>query len=73
MICRGCGCTEDRPCLLEIPGLAPVPCSWVAPGLCSGCTEPTADELASFVGRELEPPAPSPLLVDQFGAPLVFK
>lgn len=68
MKCRGCGCTDDRPCLLEIPGLAPVTCSWVAPGLCSGCEEvaggPELEELA---------PAPSPLLVDQFGAPLVFK
>jgi hypothetical protein len=31
-VCRVCGCTEDDACLVDGE-----PCSWVEPGLCSGC------------------------------------
>jgi len=64
MVCEVCGCTDDNPCVGFLPvGDGPsqeVTCSWVAPGLCSGCAPP-----------ELE--TPEPLLFDASGAPLVFK
>lgn len=42
-ICLGCGCSETNPCVLATtrsefdPREDLAPCSWVAPGLCSGC------------------------------------
>lgn len=43
-VCRGCGCTDEDGCLVEI-GFAfgsawIVGCSWVERDLCSGCKEP---------------------------------
>ena len=41
--CRECGCTETTPCVLTAarsefdPREDIFPCSWFAPGLCSGC------------------------------------
>jgi len=33
MICRGCGCTDNMPCLDALYQ----PCGWARPGLCSFC------------------------------------
>jgi hypothetical protein len=38
MTCRGCGCTDDRPCEGG--------CSWAAPNVCSRCIEDCAAEIA---------------------------
>lgn len=31
--CRGCGCTDNRPCLDQVFQ----PCGWARPGLCTLC------------------------------------
>lgn len=37
MTCIGCGCTDDRACCEGMRNGEPIPCHWVAPGLCSLC------------------------------------
>lgn len=39
--CRGCGCTEYRPCMTVVG-----PCHWVEPDLCSNCADTTRLETA---------------------------
>lgn len=43
-VCRGCGCTDEDGCLVEIGFAFGQPwaagCSWVEDDLCSGCAEP---------------------------------
>jgi hypothetical protein len=34
MICEGCGCSDNRPC---VDPITEEPCSWIEPGLCSAC------------------------------------
>ncbi len=51
--CRFCGCTADRACRIPIvidDELRQVPCSWLAPGI---CTAPTCVERAYREAREL--------------------
>lgn len=41
MVCRECGCTADRPCVLMVEGKPTIACYWVEPNLCAAC-EPEA-------------------------------
>jgi hypothetical protein len=73
--CRECGCTDERPCILEpdpddlVEGVdllfeaAPTTCSWVEPDLCSACHRPDDDQVVDPDASE------APVVVDCYGVP----
>lgn len=77
-VCRECGCTDDRPCivapdvndLVEFLDDAPSTCSWVEADLCSACATPEdVDEgqrLDDLIDRVNERGS---LIVDAYGNP----
>jgi hypothetical protein len=68
MKCGRCGCTDERACVLEDGDGGEMPCSWVLPGVCSGCATVEDYEIAADQA-EAEPAAP--LLYDAYGGVLV--
>jgi hypothetical protein len=53
--CRFCGCTNDDPCLVELPPVEGtfsnvMPCAWLIPGVCSA---PACVEKAYLEAREV--------------------
>jgi hypothetical protein len=79
-VCELCACTEDEPCLIELDGAHPIPCSWVDENrnVCTACAVDFEAMGASTVkithprGEAAAPP-PEPLLFDPYGAPVAWR
>jgi hypothetical protein len=57
-VCRECGCTADRACVVEDVDLLSgqpimVPCGWAAPDLCNFCAHGTVGELVVRAGESV--------------------
>lgn len=80
-VCRVCGCTDERPCVVEpdpddlVAGVdllfeaGPTFCSWVAPDLCSACHQPDDDDGDQVGAGAVD----QPLLYDGHGVPVVWR
>lgn len=60
-VCRGCGCTDEDGCLVEVYSLWDGPwietCHWVKDDLCSGCRAPEYRLRGPLVDHRVAAPA----------------